>query len=79
MIVARSESQLDQRSRIRNGLVLPAIVLLKTPHGVLAGLIPFARGFSAQVMLPNQGLLNLLRPNGIDLHLPAHARSFSPL
>lgn len=73
MIMARSQSQADQSSRIGNGLRLPAMVRLIAAHGGFTRFVPGSRRFSAQVMLANQGFLNFLRPLGIDFLLtPRH-------
>ena len=74
VILARSQAQLDQRARVGNGLALPAVVRLIAAHGLFAGLVPRAGGFSAHVVLADQRFLNCLRPLGVDFLLAARLR-----
>lgn len=60
MIFTWAQSQLNERPRIGNRFVLPAIVALKAAHGLFAGLVPSPTGFAVQVVLVDQGLLNCL-------------------
>ena len=74
MIFTWTETQLDQRPRVRYGLALPTLIRLVTAHGLFAGLVPGARGFSAQVVLADQGFLNCLSSLGVDFLLASGAR-----
>jgi len=76
MVLTRSEAQADQRSRIRNGLALPAVVGLISAHRLFAGIVPSAGRLARQVMLADQSFLNCRRPLGIDFLLAAHAGRF---
>ncbi len=73
MILARAQAQANQRARIGNGLALPSVIGLVTPHRFFAGLVPCPGGLAAQIVLPDQGFLNGLRAFGIDLLLPPQA------
>ena len=80
MVLARPQTQFDQRPRVRHRLALPSIVGLIAAHGRFAGLIPGAGSFSAQIMLADQGFLDGLRSLGINFLLAADtlpARAFS--
>ena len=72
MVLARAQTQLDQRARVGHRLTLPAVVGLVTAHGLFAGLVPRSRGFSLQVVFANQRFLNGLGSLGIDLLLAAY-------
>ena len=76
MILARSQAQADQGTRVGDRLALPAMVRLVTPHGLFACLVPRAGRIPAQIMLANQRFLNGLRPFAIDFLLPTCARRF---
>ena len=69
MIFAWSESEFDQSAGIWNGLVLPSIVGLITPHRRFALGIPCPRWLSAQIVLANERFLDFLCALGIDLLL----------
>ncbi len=75
MVLTWPQTQFDQRPRVRHRLALPSIVSLIAAHGRLAGLIPGAGSFSAQVMLADQGFLNGLRSLGINFLLAADTLS----
>jgi hypothetical protein len=72
MVLARSQTQFDQRARVRHRLALPAVICLVAAHGLFARLIPGACRFSAHVMLADEGFLNRLRPLGVDFLLSTH-------
>jgi len=74
MILARSQTQLDQRPRIGDLLALPAMIRLISSHGFFAGLIPAARGFARQIMLADQSFLNGLGSLGVDFLLAPRPR-----
>ena len=76
MIFARTKTQLDQRARVGHLLALPSVVGLVAAHGVFAGLIPAAGGFSVQVMFADQGLLNGSGSFGIDFLLASRTTCF---
>src|SRR5215469_18022373 len=67
MILVWSETQFDQRARVRNDLCLPPVGSLKTNHGILGSLVPDSVRLSCQVMLANQRFLYL--PRSIRIHL----------
>jgi hypothetical protein len=69
MIVARPQSKIDQRPRIRHRLRLPAVIGLIAPQRVFASLVPGPRRFTRQVMLSNERLLDFLCALGIDFLL----------
>ena len=69
MVVARAQTQADQRAGVRHSLRLPAVIGLVAAHGVFAGLVPGLASLAAQVVLANQRFLNFLRAFGIDLLL----------
>src|SRR5208282_1746586 len=77
MIMARPQSQADQRPRIRHSLRLPAMIRLIFPHGVFAGLVPGPGRFAGEIVLPDQRLLNRMRPLRIDFLLSAGGRLLS--
>ncbi len=74
MLFARPQSQLDQRSRVGHGLALPAVICLVAAHGFFASLVPGAGGFSAEVVLADQGFLNSAGPLRVYFLLSAGAR-----
>ena len=74
MILARPQAQADQRSRIRDGLALPSVIGLVTPHRFFARLTPSPRGLTAQIVFADERFLNRLRSPGIDLLLPPQPR-----
>jgi hypothetical protein len=78
-ILARTQSQLDQRPRIRNFLGLPAMVALIAAHGVFALLVPGAAGFAAQIVFADESFLNRPCPFRIDLLLAADALCLYPV
>ena len=59
MLVIWPQSELDQRSRIGSGLGLPVVIGLIPLHRLLRSIIPYAGRFPRQVVLANQGFLNL--------------------
>lgn len=63
----RSQAQFDQRTRIRHGPGLPAVVALVPHHGPLGALIPLPRGLAIQVFLADESCLYL--PYPVALHL----------
>lgn len=69
VVMVWSEPELDQRSRIRRGLALPAIVGLIFLHRRLRCAVPLSGSFSAQVVFFNERLLDLRRPLCIDFLL----------
>lgn len=71
MLVVRPEAEADQSPRIRNALVLPALVGLVTTHRLLGRVIPFARRLAAQVVLTNQRFLDLTAALGVNCLLPS--------
>ena len=74
MVFARAQAQLDQRPRIGDLLALPAVVGLVAAHGFFASLVPGAGGFSAEVVLADQGFLNSAGPLRVYFLLSAGAR-----
>lgn len=72
MILARAQTQLDQRARVGHRLALPAVSGLVAPHGLFAGLVPRSGGFSFQVVLANQRFLNGLSSLVVDFLLAAY-------
>lgn len=78
MIVTRPQTQADEGAGVGHSLRLPSMVGLVTPHGIFAGLVPRSCCGAAQVVLPDQRLLDLLRALWIDLLLPPrHRPAFS--
>ncbi len=71
MVLARPQTQLDQRPRVGYCLALPSLVGLVAAHSLFAGLVPCARSFPAEVMFADQGFLNGLGSLGIDFLLAA--------
>src|SRR5258708_25727583 len=71
------ETELDERSRIRNNLRLPAIGGLIAAEGFLGRGVPGTRGFAAEIMRLDQCLLDLLGTPAVDsllaVALPAAA------
>ena len=78
MIRARAQSELDERAGIGNSLVLPSMIALKAPHGLLAGLIPSSARFPAEIVLPNERFLNSLCALRINLLLSPNFLGFLP-
>jgi hypothetical protein len=70
VIVAGPEAEFDQRARVGDSLVLPAIVGLESPQGVFRGGIPFSGRLAAEVVLTNERFLDLVSAVGINLLLP---------
>src|SRR5574340_423024 len=66
----RPQAQLDEGARIGGDLGLPAIGGLVADQGVLGALVPDAVGLAVEVVLTNQGRLNLAHPVGLDAALP---------
>lgn len=77
MLLVWSQAELDKSAGIGRGLGLPAVIRLVFLHRRLAGTVPNARRFSGQIMLADQGLLNLQSALGIDFLLPAMTRYFA--
>lgn len=71
MVVAGTEAEADQRTRIGHCLRLPAMVGLIAAHRRFTRLIPGSHRTAAQIVFPHQSLLDLLRPLGIDFLLSA--------
>jgi hypothetical protein len=72
MILARSQAEFDQCSRVGHRLALPALICLEVAHGFFACLVPRACGLSPrEVVLADQSFLNCLRPLGVNFLLPA--------
>ncbi len=63
------EAKLDERARVGDSLVLPAVVGLEAAESVFGGGIPLSGGRTAQVVLADQSFLYLMRAFGIDLLL----------
>lgn len=57
-----TEAQFDQRPCVRHHLGLPAVIVLEASHGGFRTLIPDAVGAPFEVVLPDQGCLNLAHP-----------------
>ena len=74
MVFAGAQPKLDQRPRIGHRFALPAVIGLIAAHGIFTGLVPRARGFSAQVVFADQGFLNRLGALRVDLLLAARTR-----
>ncbi len=66
--IRRSQAQLDQRSRVRRDLGLPAILALHLLHRGDGLLVPPAGGLAGQIALLNQSRLNLGSALGGHLH-----------
>ena len=64
--MVRPQAKLNQRSRIRQHLGLPAMIFLVTAHGFLRTAIPASIGFTAQVVLLDERFLDLACAVGID-------------
>ena len=64
--LVRPQTQLDQCSGIRQRLRLPPVSLLVARQSIFRGLVPTAGRFARQVVLANQGLLNLRSAGRID-------------
>lgn len=75
--LVRSQTELDQGARIGNRLRLPTIGGLKFLHGGLGRCVPIPGRLPTQVVLANQGFLDLPRALGIDFLLAALARYIS--
>src|SRR5436190_16730507 len=72
MILARSQAEFDQCSRVGHRLALPALFCLVAAHGFFACLVPRASGFSpTEIVLADQSFLNCLRPLGVNFLLPS--------
>jgi len=65
-----TQTQLDQRARIGQGLRLPAIGFLVLRQRVFGRLVPLAGWLTRKVVLVDQRLLNLAGAPGIDTVLP---------
>ena len=74
MILTRAETKLDQSPRVGYRLALPSLIRLVAAHGLFTGLVPCAGGFSAQVVLADQGFLNGLSSLGVDFLLASRTR-----
>ena len=72
--VVRAQTELDQRSRIRSELGLPAIVSLELGQRIFGGLVPNASWLAAKVMLLNQRALDLAGAFLIDRALSVRMR-----
>src|SRR5215470_795315 len=70
MLVVRTQSQPNQRARIRHALVLPALVRLITSHRLLSRVVPFSRRLAAQVVLARQRFLDVTAALAINRLLP---------
>ncbi len=68
-LVIRSQAELNQRSRVRSELGLPAVVSLIFDQRVFRGFVPSAAGLASEVMLLNQGALDLAGAVLIDTAL----------
>lgn len=53
-----TESQLDDRARIRGDLGLPSVISLITGHGLLRARVPLAGGRAVKIFFADQRLLN---------------------
>lgn len=74
MIVARPQTETNQRAGIRNTLRLPAMIGLIAAQRVFTCLIPLSRRLSRQVVLSNKRFLNLPRPLRINFLLAPRQR-----
>src|SRR5580704_13037969 len=71
----RTETQLDQRPRIRSDLGLPAVCSLILHQGFLRRLVPSPRRLAAQVMLTNERTLYGLGALRVNAPLSVRMRS----
>ena len=69
MVVTGPEAKFDQGARVGDRLVLPAIIGLEAAQGVFGGGIPLPCGLAIQVVLANEGFLDLVSAFAIDLLL----------
>lgn len=54
-----AEAELDQGAGIGRELGLPAMIGLEFLHGGFSGRVPLTGGWTGQIVLANQGVLNL--------------------
>jgi len=73
-----SQPQFDQRASVGSGFRLPVIIRLITLHGLLGGVIPYAAGFPAKIVLANQGLLDFQGTLRVNLLLSTPVGSGFP-
>ena len=73
--MVRPEAEFDQGTGIGGRLCLPAAVFLITLHRSLRRTVPTAGRLTVEVVLTDQGLLNLAGARGIDIEL-ASGRGF---
>ncbi len=74
MVLARPQTQLDQRPRVGHFLALPPVIGLVATHSFFTGLVPGARSFARQIMLADQSFLNGLGTLGVDFLLASCPR-----
>ena len=72
--IVGTKAQLFESAGIRSELGLPTLIGLKLLHGGNGGAIPIAGGIAGEVVLADEGLLNLDRAGGIDTLLAMEFR-----
>lgn len=78
-VVAGAKAKLDQGTRVRDGLILPAVVGLEAAESVFRSRIPLPGWLAGHVVLANESFLDLMGAFRINLLLALHLFSFCAL